>query len=1026
VTDSDVQNNLNECPFFSRRSVALPLSVLTLALVASTGNAQTPPTEPIVQPSVIVPKQEMPPVPEAKTPLVPVPPFQVGPPAPLGNPEARYPTNYPPALPADAYVVEKPTGDPARDDVMAKPKLSTAERLLGKWGKGLVITGSAGLRMQNNSVAGQGDGQRSFYDQYNNNLDYRSAGAMQSNADLTIQGKVFNAFDVNARLNTSRYGNRFDQVFAFNYENKDKTTSVKLGNVNASLPGNQFVTFSRSLTGVAGSRDFGKGKIKGTGVASLTRSLTKRGSFNGKGISGPYFLNASSLVEGSDKVQLNGKDLIAGADYHVDYLLGQIDFLKGRIINPEDTVVFTYESYALNTTPGLLTGTRWDFADRGNNYGVTYLRQNATGTRATDGDVTERFPVYADLRYKYQLSSAINPLYYNQVVVRWNNRTLVENVDYVLNRELRYFQLLTASLPPDTSQTGNVSLAVTYRPVRSYSLPGDRDVLGLDAQLRFAKSGTVALQMGSSGGQDPTQKGIAMDISGAWQAPGSGTRNRWGIRAGFRNIDDTFSTIDSTAAAFLSAERGLRFGFDYQFDPTLSLKTNFTRSQIANKNNTIGSTITTGKSSLNWQSNDSYDIGINYNAPRLPAIRLERRQTVQGSGSSTNRFESTSLSASQSFSSKFTLRGEVAQTLSKGRSVFSSYYNNSVSTTASGSGTLLDQIQNNSSTTDSQYLSTRIDASYIPVTWLTLGANVGYSRSSNASQSASNTGSRTGNNARSLGFDATLTPIRAMSVTLNFSESSNGQSLSNFYNPSAGSGSIIPSTTSGQRTRSSAMSLTYSPLDSLNLSAGISQSLSLIPGYDNSDNLSYNFTTNYVPRDWLNMSMNFSDQKYTYVGGQGDSSSRILTGTVSVGPIKRVSTSLTLSHSNFGSALTPVSTGGDYGLGGVGGSNTTGYQQSGKNFSGQLRFDYNVGRNRLIVSKYEFIDQRSPFYDSGTGGSRAGTDFYRGVASIGFALPILEVMSFNVDFNLIHLNDRADSKYSYRARTITADLSARF
>lgn len=1018
-----------------RRGVALPISLLTLALLASSGaNAQI--VTPIPQPPVGTPVPVTPPAnPPAASNGTPAPTAalvapHIGPPAPLGNPDADYPPNYPPPMSADAYAAEKP-GETGKNDVVIKPKLSTAERLLGKWGKGLTITGSAGLRMQNNAVAGQADGARSFYDQYNNNLDYRSTGAMQSNADLTIQGKIFNAFDVNARLSTSRYGNRFDQVFAFNYENRDKSTSVKLGNVNASLPGNQFVTFSRSLTGIAGSRDFGKGKIKGTGVASLTKSLTKRGSFNGKGISGPYFLNASSLVEGSERIQLNGRALEVGKDYRIDYLLGQVTFTDGRIVNPEDTVVFTYESYAYNTTPGLLTGTRWDFTDGNQNaYGLTYLRQNATGTKVNNGNVTERFYVSTDLRYKYTLSAAIDPAFYPQVVVQWNNRPLVLNVDYVLNTELRYFQLLTASLPPDTSTTGNASLSVTYRPVRSFSLPGDRDVLGLDARLKLAKNGSVAIQLGNSGGQTAAQKGLALDVSTVWQAPGSGTSNRWSLSAGFRNVEDTFSTIDSTAAAFLSAERGLRLGFDYTFDPRLTLRTNFSRSQIANRTYAANSTTTTNSSTNNqktWNSNDSYDIGLNYNAPHLPAMRLEHRQTVQGGGTSTNRFQSTSLSASQTFSPKLTVRGELSHTLSQGRSVFSSYYNNSVSTTASGSGSLIDQIQNGSARTNSQYFSTRFDASYLPTSWLTLGGNIGFSRSSNAANSSSSSGNRSGNNARSLGFDASVTPLRAMTATASYSESSNGQSLDTFYKPGTTGSTIIPSSNSGQRTRSTSFGLTYAPLDTLNMTASVSNSLSLVPGYDNSDSVNYNLTAGYVPREWLQFTAAFSRQNYTYVGGQGDSKTEMLTGSVVVGPLKRVTSSLTLSKSNFGSALNSTTSGnGDYGLGGNTSTNYSGYTQAGNNLSGQLRFDYDIGGRRLIVTKYEFVDQRSPYFDSGTGGSRAGTDFYRGLASVGFSVPILDVLSFNVDFNFIHLNDRADSKYSYRARTITADLSARF
>ena len=999
-----------------RRTAALPLSLLVLSLLAAHANAQqsVPPPAPLP----LTP-------PAAPLPLTPPPASapSLYPAAPLGNPDAAYPPNIPPPLPADAVK----GGGAAKDAALQKAHINMAERLLGKWGRGLTITGGASLRMQNNTVNGANDGARSFYDSNNNNLDYRtSANGMQHSADMTIQGKVLNAFDVNARLSTSRYGNRFDQVFAFNYANKDKTTKFELGNVNASLPGNQFVTFSRSLTGVSGSRDFGKGKVKGTGVASLTRSLTRRGSFTGKGISGPYFLNASSLVEGSEKVQLNGKGMEPGVDYRIDYLLGQITFLGSRIVNPEDTVVFTYESYAYNTTPGLLTGTRWDFNDsKQNSYGVTFLRQSTTGARVRDGEVTERFPVIADLRYKYQLSSAINVAF--PVYVRWNNRQLVENVDYVLNKELRYFQLLTSSLPADTSLTGNVSLAAVYHPVRTYSLAGDRNVLGLDGRYKITQNGSVSVQMGNSSGQDAKQNGTALDLSTSWQAPGVGTKNRWTLTAGFRNIEDTFSTIDSTAAAFLNAERGMRVGFNYIFDPHINLTSNFSRSQIATRQSTL--TTTTGTTTpLIYQGSNSYDIGLNVNLPRLPAMRLERRQTVQDSSGSANRFESTSLTAGGAITPKLTLKGELAQTLSHGLSVFSNNYNNNVTNTASGSGSLIDNIQNNSSRTDSSYVSSRLDANYIPTAWLTLNGNVGFSKSDNRAASSSATNSKSNNNARSMGVGATITPLRAMTIAATYDESSNGQSVANFYKPGTGSDSIIPSTNSGQKTRNTGLGITYVPMDSLNVTFNVSHSLSLVPGYDNSDSVNYSFTAGFVPREWLQTSFTLTEQKYAYVGGQGDSNNHTMTMFVSAGPFKRLDLSGTISQSHYGSSLNTVSSsGGNYGLGGNTGSTTTGYQQAGNNLSGQLGVNYDIGGRRLIVTTYQWIDQRSPFSGTDTtSANRAGTDFFKGTSTVGFSLPLNEVLRFNIDFNLISLKDRVDSKYSYRARTFTADLSARF
>lgn len=764
---------------------------------------------------------------------------------------------------APHHVGDDPNADDSQDNEPHRKK-TVAEQLLGKWGKDLNISGNASLRSQQNAVRGATGAQDSFRDQFLSYQDYRQTGtnnALQNNVDLTVQGRILNAFNVNARLSNSRWGNQLNQVFAFNYKTNDKRagapkTSLDIGTVSAELGGNQLVTFSRSLQGVVFERDFGAGRVISKNVASLTKATTRRGTFRGNSSTGPYFMNASNLVEGSEKVRLNGRDLRSGEDYVIDYLTGQIRFQNGRIINPEDTVEFTYESQNYNTTPGILTGSRWNFNDgKGSAYGVTFIQQKATGQRVRNGNVTERFPVSVDSSYNYTLTSLIDPV--ERVEVKWLDRTLVEGIDYVLNRDLRYFRLLTATLPPDTSLTGIPSLSVTYRPLRQASLSGDRNVLGFDSQMRVAQNGTVNFQFGRSQGANTLQDGAGSIISTSWQSPTKADKNTWRASLAYRDIDDTFSNIDSVAGAFLQAERGVQTDFAYSPNKYYNFTSSLIRSRVSNRNYATATGVAAGTENRIWSANQSYNGTLNILLPKLPTFTLSHNQVTQNSGgTSRNQFTTTQADARWT-RGILGLNANISRTSSQGRSVFASAYNNSVASNGAVTGsTIIDQLQDSSgigSTTNSTSLATRLGGSLKPYTWLDLTANIGASRTANDAQSASAlSGSKS--TAHTSGFGAQFTPFGAyqkfmhtkrppvwgmdtLALGLNLTQSSNGQSTSSFYNQNAGTATIIPTNVSGQKSHATALTATYNPTERVSLNWAATRTLSLVPGYDNTEDM---------------------------------------------------------------------------------------------------------------------------------------------------------------------------------------------
>lgn len=1036
------------------------------------------------------------------TPAVPaVPPTPVAPPA---TPDTT------PPLPTNTTVVPAPytlsgTGNskdknaPKSDKIKRdgkkdgtetgdiRPK-GTAEKLLGPLFRDITITGGTSLSLRRDGVTGGNIATQTYSEQNVNTLDQRSLGPFRNNMDMTITGRVFNAFNINARLSNSRYGNQFNQVFGVNY--KDKGTTLDLGNVNAALPGNNLVTFSRSLEGIVASREFGKiggQTVSTTGIASLTRAVTRKGSFQGNGTTGPFYMNASSLREGSEIVRLNGQDLQRDKDYRIDYLLGQITFLGGRIINTGDTVEFSYEAQNYNTSPGLLTGTRINIGGPGGvGYGLTYLQQKTYQNKVSgNGTVSEYYPVVADLNQHYQLTSLIDASI--PVRVYYRDRTLTEGIDYVINRDLRYVLLKTA-FTPDTSQNiGTLtSLRIEYKPIRQSSANGDRAIVGFDTVQRISQNGTVNMQFGQSQSETAAQKGQAMTLSTTWHSPEKQKGNKWTATAGLKNVGLGFSPIESVASAYLQAEKGGDLGFTFAPNQFFDLQTNVRQSKVANVYQTTAATTSTASAPV-WVTNQSLSSSLNFRPKGdLPIMSLTHAQTGQNSGQTTGTRSSYSSDAFNASWSKgiLGLTGALTRTATQGRSIFSSAYNNAVSSTTNGGGLLgavndgtFSQAVNNSNSTAS-----RLQASVNPTLGrgMTLGmtGEIGFSNTRNGAASNGTQTSGTIARARNTGFGLNFAPLQTLNLTTTWNESTNGQSTAGYYNSSASSttsgvlASQITNTLTGQKTRGTTYAVQYAPSSRLSFGYNGSRSLSLVPGYDNSENVASNWNLAGTPLAKLQLSLNLTDQKVSYVGGQGNSANKSTTVTGVVGPFGKVSLTGQLARTNYNSATynsfggntiggtgsgTIAGIGDNLGTGGTGASvrsvgitradstsllstnstngYTTGYLQNGTNTSWSVQSDYSIGGNKSLFARWRSVDQGTPTSTAIGGGTigdglgttyHSATNYQQGVGTVGLEFRLTDVVGFALEMNVLHQHDRDDSRYSYRARTFNVDLTARF
>ncbi|KAF0133961.1 MAG: hypothetical protein FD145_983 [Candidatus Saganbacteria bacterium] len=123
-----------------------------------------------------------------------------------------------------------------------------------------------------------------------------------------------------------------------NYDNKHE---LAFGDINPTFSGNEFASATKFVNGVMISSK-GDGyeflAVPSSKLKSQVMALTKQKGNNTKG---PYSLGHGNIVEGSERIELNGSVLQKGSDYIIDYFEGKINF--NRILTTADEFAYNYE-----------------------------------------------------------------------------------------------------------------------------------------------------------------------------------------------------------------------------------------------------------------------------------------------------------------------------------------------------------------------------------------------------------------------------------------------------------------------------------------------------------------------------------------------------------------------------------------------------------------------------------------------------------------------------------------------------------
>jgi hypothetical protein len=969
----------------------------------------------------------------------------------------------PPTTPVQTVVPPEPTPTPTPKPKKGGIKLSTkggeqaaengnGEKILGPLGKGLNFAGGWNLTGRANSVSGTAQA-RSWYDFQNNNsfLNTRPLGPLQQNLDLSVQGKLLGVVDVNASLSNDRFRANQQQVVGLNYDSKTGTR-VSLGDVNASLSGNELVSFSRNLQGLYLSRDLSKNGMKITGVASVTRALTRRGSFQGNGTTGPYFVNAQQLTQGTETVLLNGQKLLPGEDYRLDYFTGQLDLLKSRILNVQDTIEYTYEAQNFNTRAGVLTGLRFDLPQSGGNtLGFTMLsqRSGAGGVRGGSRSFIKYLPVVGDINYRYFLDTP--PQANTPVVVRYQNRLLLEGADkdYIFNRSLNFIQLRIA-LPPDTSFTGISSLGIEYTPTAQSGTAGDKSVLGFDAGIKLPSSGRLNFQLGQSAGVNGAKGGTGLTLSSTFRSPETAKRS-WSLTTGLRSIEPGFSTIDSVSAAFLRAEKTVSTSFSY--NPGTFWKGDIRISQGRQGNSTVGvGGAGATPSSLTWAGDRNLSLGFDITPKSsgkrpLPefTIRHDDRSQTYDAGTTTigtttspttrSTFKNDTLNFrwTPTQGGALSLDGTLGRNESRGRSVFTTGYTSTVGTGAtSGGNTVLDGYRNGQSggsSTNSASTNANLNVRFAPSQRLSLTGSLGTSKTKFLSNGASSTSTTsTGSTQTDLGLGLRYELSQALSLEWNASGGANGQSVAGYYTQGGGA-------PTGQKTRNQNLSLRFAPSSGIDMTLNHRRQLSLIPGFDNSENISTDLAASATLAPTFLVNAQVTQQNNNYVSGAGRSNNLGYALTTQHGPFGKLSINTTLTRSSYGFGGGSLSTGTGGGVVGGGfGTGTTGVVGGGDGAMTTfgLQANYDLSGTSLFL---RFADtNQAPGSSSSTnpdptdaaGGYHSSSNFRDRDLQVGAQWKLNELLGATFSARLARRADRDDARYSYRARTFNFDMGLRF
>jgi hypothetical protein len=806
--------------------------------------------------------------------------------------------------------------------------------------------------------------------------------------DLSIRvDRLFGLLSFDWRWSNSRYRNPFDTRITWSYDSPN--LMLEWGDINAMLGGqNQLVSFNRTLKGVMGTAKFGRSSLRY--ITSETKAAARTITIQGNDSPGPYYLQGSQIVDGSERVQVDGVEKRRGEDYTIDYYAGILQFREGMIIPRTSTIVVTYETYAFNSRPSRLDGWRFETnLGKGINLGMSMLSQKVQGglglrTRTQQFYGRGAPSVPYDLDFPPLRDSA------HPVTVLVAGVPQREGEDYYFDPVLPYRFYFTRFIPQ------NLIVQVTYTPLPDpgSTIGGDREVIGIDLTLPLGRVGSLLWNAARSRAQT---LGSALEGT-AHTLEAKLNFGRLNLNSVYHRIPAEFIGIESVG--FRRNETGHRSSLSYQLSRATLFQLNWSQSRVASLN--------TQQSGFRASFTDT-DIR-SYTLSHTPAngfsVNLTRTQNRATSAVSHNQQTVDTLSIGRNWRNvNLTLGYDRTDAVSRLQGT-------------SGSPTV--------QTYQVQSLRARVDWTVSAQLSLQGTAAVSQVRHSGSPSGAAPSDSR----ARDFSLNASWRPSDRLEVNYRWSDRDSGTLGGDFFGRSRQSGALQlpPSgfqnpwgvgyngngfssgaplysgyTYFGVRGKGHDLSIRWTPFDTVSVDLQASIQRAAGDFQTNSEQRALSLGVSYLPFEWLALNATWSKQDVRFLTASGNSKNEYLALSAEIGPLRRWNFTLSFYQMTTQSALSE----------GVGGTPSAFTQQP---IGLAFRVTYTLAENQNLFAEWQRTELR---------GYLASRDT---LFNFGYEYRITRNLSFILSYRFREqLNlDPQYRQYSYRARSLDANLNLQF
>lgn len=465
-------------------------------------------------------------------------------------------------------------------------------------GTKIKLSGNSDTVLEKSSVSGSASAEQS--DEYLG----QGTGGFYNNTDVSVDATLFKWFHYTTRFSNSEFSNPNTNQFKLDYHTK--STRVEYGDINVSFQGNSLIDFGRYLQGIQ-IHDEWTPKFKTTLLYAATKADTVSMVIPGNNSSGPYYVYAGQIVDGSAQVRLDNQLLTSGTDYTLDTFTGQLNFLHNRIVLQSDSIAVSFETLGTNASPGAIYGGRMELLPTKRlDIGLTYVTQTAQGSGANQTRTEQMNGFGAPNFY-----TTTEPIDLTKPLIISVGGQVLPPTAYIINKTTLYTNQIFIEETILPSQI----ITIQYVPYDLSPIPGNRSIMGVDAKYTLGKIGSVTLETGLSGLSISNA-----NIDGhAWKLSSDLTpfKNLHTLIT-LKDISPTFSSIQTPG--FNMNEKSIEISTDYNPFKKLKLNLDWELSHRPSYSGTSQFTV----NNVGTDHFDQYSAGLTYQLSKTGTLSLTR------------------------------------------------------------------------------------------------------------------------------------------------------------------------------------------------------------------------------------------------------------------------------------------------------------------------------------------------------------------------------------------------------------------